>query len=458
MKVLIIAMFFFICYSFELIGSTTTDNPSSKWWVKSQDFKSVEPGEHPRLLFRKHEVEQLRKKMKTPEGMALLNRLKYLLDGEDGTKMPLHYNSATKAYALGKNKSLIVDSAGVYTFGHVVGYGLLYQLTGNKDYAELGRQCFELALAGQRDRDDRYSWVAPGGALRAGPVLGWYAVGYDLCYDGWDQATREKFGKLIENYDAGIEPRDAKAHVTLDNLVGGTMPPKSNHYGMQVGGAALALMAVSGESWVNQERIDSLLKISEKSMVRNVTEGFGDGGFFAEGDGTGSMASHIVYLTAIQAWGNAMGMDFINADPPNIRMTALKWIYLTLVKDGEPKMWPIRGAYSHNVWDRLLSGGGYFGIGFGAVKEQEKSALKWYYNNLLLSHDQKKEIAYEASKYPQVVASAFINWPVFLPEINPAEVLPHSYRDSTFSFYAWRNQWKDENDIIITILTKSAKG
>ena len=60
-----------------------------------------------------------------------------------------------------------------------------HQLTGDTRYAGLARQCVELALAGQRDRDDRYALVAPGGQLRAGPSLAWYALAYDLCYDAW---------------------------------------------------------------------------------------------------------------------------------------------------------------------------------------------------------------------------------------------------------------------------------
>jgi hypothetical protein len=437
-------------------NSISSDLP---WWIPVESYQEIQPGEHPRLLFRKSDLPALRKKADTPEGQTIIAKLKYLLDGANGRKMPSIYSKAQDAYSLGKNKNFTLDSVGVYTFGHIVGYGLLYQLTGDKHYADLGRKSFELALAGQRDKDDRYSWVAPGGGLRAGPVLGWYAVGYDLCYDGWDEETREKFGKAIENYDAGIARRDNKAPINLETLTSGTMPPKSNHYGMQIGGAALALMAIKDEPWADNRRIDSLLKISEKSMIRNVTEGFGDGGFFAEGDGTGSMSSQIVYLTAIQAWKNAMGMDFINVERPNVRMTALKWLYLTVVRSGIPDFWPIRGAYPHNVWSREgLSGGGYFGIGMGTVTDEQKSAFKWFYNQFLLKTDLENGTPYEPSSYPHIVATAFVNWPVDFPETNPADVLPLCYRDSIFGFYAWRNRWQDENDIVISVLTKPAKG
>ena len=38
-------------------------------------------------------------------------------------------------------------------------------LTRAKKYAEFARQCIETAWEGQRNFDDRYAWVAPGGEL-----------------------------------------------------------------------------------------------------------------------------------------------------------------------------------------------------------------------------------------------------------------------------------------------------
>ena len=107
------------------------------------------------------------------------------------------------------------------------------------------------------------------------------------------------------------------------------MPPGSNHFGMQVGGAALALLAITGEAGVDQERVDLLLRIVKDSLIRNITEGFGAGGYYAEGDGTGSMATFITYLSALQAMKNVQGMDFVNTEFPNVPMTVLKWIYQT---------------------------------------------------------------------------------------------------------------------------------
>ena len=430
------------------------------WHVPVKGFTAPAAGEHPRLLFRKSDLPALRAKAKTPEGKAIIKRLRYLLDGKNGQTMTTLFSKATHAYMGGGYKSTSVDTPGVYTISHAAGYGLLYQLTGEKKYAEFGRQCFEKSLAGQRDRDDRYSFMGPGGPLRAGPSLGWHAVGYDLCYDGWDTATREKFGRAIAEYEGKSSTSKEKKSGNIESLARGTMPPSSNHFGMQVGGASMALLAVTGEKFVDQKKIDTLLAIARQSMVRNVSEGFGDGGFFAEGDGTGSMASHIAYLTAVQAWRNAAGVDFVSVNRPNVRMIALKWICQTVVRDGRPDFWPIRGSYGHNVWSRRgISGGGYFALGLAGVTAPHQAAMKWYYNRFLAESDAKAGVPFDTtSRYPHVAVCSLVNWPISQAETDPAAVLPLCYRDSSCGFYAWRNRWQDANDTVITVLTNRTRG
>jgi len=437
-------------------GVTHMETDERPWSVPVRGFKAPAPGEHPRLLFRKSEISALRKKAQTTEGKAIIERLRYLLNGSDGESMTKVFSKATHAYMGGGYRNTTVDTPGVYTIGHAAGYGMLYQLTGDKRYAQYGKECFEKALSGVRDRDDRYSFKKPGGALRAGPSLGWYAVGYDLCYDGWDTKTREKMGRaMIEFVD-----ESGKKKIDIEALARSTMPPASNHFGMQIGGASLVLLAVTGEKWVDQEKVDTLLSIAEQSMMRNVSEGFGDGGFFAEGDGTGSMASQIAYLAAVQAWKNAAGKDFVNSGRPNVRMTTLKWLYQTVYRDGRPDFWPIRGSYGHNVWAREgLSGGGYFAFGFGGVADNDRAAMRWAYNEFLLDRDKESVAPYDTiSRYPHQAVCALVNWPTGIRERNPADVLPHCYRDSHCGFYAWRNRWKDSSDTVITVLTNRTQG
>jgi hypothetical protein len=420
------------------------------WPVDVKGHVAVKPGEHPRLLFRRTDIDRLREKAKTPEGQAMIRRLRKQLNGSDGESMPANFVQRGARDA--------ADGAlDTYTFSHAAGFGLLYQLTGDKKYADLGKQCMEKAFEGVMDRDTRYSFRKPSGALRSGPVLGWTALGYDLCYDGWDEAFRRKAADELQNYNEA-------QWMSLPELTRGERQhPGSNHWGMQVGGAAMALLAIMNDPGVDMDKINPLLETSQKSMKINLTQGFGDGGFYVEGDGTGSMSSHIAFLTGLQAWKTAAGKDFYSPKP-NAQWTSLKWFFLTAL-GGDPSnlraSFPDRGEYPHNIWSRAgISGGCYFGIGMGVATEEQKPALLWFYNHSgVREADQKGGFGIDApGPYPHHSVVSFVNWPVGMQEKNPGEVIPHAYRDSICKFYAWRNRWQDADDVIVSILTHATKG
>ncbi len=434
-------------------GYATADDKAS-WPADVPGFTPPKPGEHPRLFFRQGDLPALRARAKTPEGKAILDRLAVLLGGGDA--MPEHKNPMTSAYGKsgGPKPQKQEMPVGAYSISHAAGFGLLYQITGDKKYADLGKQCFEWAFEGARDRDReaRYSWKQPGGALRAGPSLGWYAVGYDLCYDGWDEEFRKKVARAIQNYNEG-------KYMSLAELAQGKRHmPGSNHWGMQVGGGALALLAIKGDPGVDNDKIDKLLQENAKCMIRNLTEGFGDHGWFAEGDGTGCMSSNIAFIPGLQAWRVAGGKDFITPRP-NAPWMTLKWVLLTIPRNGKPDF-PKRGAYPHNVWDRTgMSGGGTFSQGFGAVTEPEKTALLWFYNHGFKAADEKAGGPFDTINfYPGRAVLAFVNWPFGMQERNPVESVPPAIGDETFGFYMFRNRWKDENDIVVSVQTRNTRG
>lgn len=409
------------------------------------------PGEHPRLFFRRGDLPDLKARAKTPEGQALVARLRFLLDGANGRSLPVRFNDT--AGNTDKTRTDLKDPAGqAYTLWHGAGYGMLWQLTGERIYADLAKESVERALTGTRDRDGRYAFRQPAGALRAGPSLGAIAVAYDLGYDGWDPDFRSKLAEALENYNEG-------KNRSLEELVRGSRHmPASNHWGMQVGGGALATLALMNDPGVDQDLIAKLLDQSKKAMIRNVTEGFGDHGWFAEGDGTGVMASFIIYLPAVQAWRVAGGLDF--ASPrPNVRWTALKFLMLTVPRDGQPDF-PKRGAYPHNVWSPDgVSGAGLFCEGFGILNEVEKPGLLWLYNRLTPFLNPDGSSPFETrSEYPHRAVFSLINWPFGMEEDSPASRIPQAVRDETFGFYMMRRSWKDENDVVISCQPKSTRG
>ncbi len=122
----------------------------------AEDHRAVEPGEHPRLLFRKDDLPALREKLDTPFGEAAKQRLK--------------------------------DANGM------VAYGLLYQLTGDAAYVDKGLEQAEHFLErGHRDR----------GAFRPMAPLGEgaqrMALFYDLCYDALPEDYKARYRAWAAN-------------------------------------------------------------------------------------------------------------------------------------------------------------------------------------------------------------------------------------------------------------------
>ena len=125
----------------------------------------VQPGEHPRLAFRRADLPALRSKAETPEGKALLHRLRQILRDPDG---------------------VLQDRA--------AGRGLLHLLTGEKRQAEMARELLERA-------------AGPRGHVAYSPHLLATALAYDFCYDAWDAAYRQGLAHELHRTACSAEDR-----------------------------------------------------------------------------------------------------------------------------------------------------------------------------------------------------------------------------------------------------------
>jgi len=427
-------------------------------------------------LFRKKDIPKLREFANTSEGKKIIQRLRYLLDGENGENMPRYRVEADKGLVDLEKKEVIMGGkkiesevaithlddlkkvpVGTYTISHAAGYGFLYQITGDRRYADLGKKCFEWAFEGIRNADPRYSFRDPAGALRAGVTLGYYALGYDLCYDGWEEDFRKRVAEELFNYKFNQKGRPMHWEVLAKGKVGGYMPA-SNHYGLHIG-AGLCALALYKDKYVDNKKIEDILNGNKEAIERQINE-WGEYGWFPEGDGTGSMASFIVFYPLLQAWRNVMGIDFCNE---KVRWMAMKWFFGTIFdKEQGIINYPKRGAYPHNVWARYgyaLSGGGYFCESFGVLKNEDKEVLLWFYNNYLKDKDEKINAPYDTTThYPHHAIISFINWPFNLKERDPNDYLPKAIYDPKCGYLGFRNRWKDKNDILITIQLIDTRG
>ncbi|MBM4017810.1 MAG: hypothetical protein FJ288_05690 [Planctomycetes bacterium] len=432
------------------------------WFAAVKDFRAPAPGEHPRLFFRKADLAELKRRAETPDGKKIVARLRQLLNGSDGESMPSSYNPAKQAY----EKNTFRAAPGAYSISHAAGFGFLYQLSGDRKYADLARQCVEKAWAGQRNFDDRYAWVAPGGELRAGPSIGWYAVAYDLCYDAWDDAFRRKVALAIQNYDGrGGGEWNKDEGITLAKMVlTPRQGPGSNHFGAVVGGCGLAVLAIQGDPGADKDLLGKYAGVLERQVVRHLSAGWGNGGYYKEGWGASTVGTQGGFLCFLQALKTAAGRDYLNVERLNASYVTLVPRCLMLI--GPPAVLPYRsnmgGTYGSAEFHRERDGfshGGHFSEGFGAIADRFKPALLWTYNHIVEPDAARRDFD-TCSLYPHRPMLALINWPTFqgIEEKNPAEVMPRTSADHLYDYFVFRNGWNGPDDIVTTVLINYPDG
>ncbi len=246
----------------------------------------------------------------------------------------------------------------------------------------------------------------------------------------------------LQNYNPG-------QFCSLEDLARGARhKPSSNHWGCQIGGALLALLAIKGDPGVDAGKVDGLLQTAGKSIIRNVTEGFGD---YWEHAGPGQISSDTAFLPGVQAMKVAGGLDYITPRP-NVPMVTMVRVYELLKKKGGGFHYPLRhsSSYGTQAFEREgLSRGGQIAQGFGAIPEEYRGALLWTYQNVLEPDPSRR--SYDLlSPYAHRPILALVNWPIGEKEANPADVLPRVLHDKIQHYFVFRNRWKDENDIVVT--------
>jgi len=431
------------------------------WWTPVKEHREVKRGEHPRVLFRRDEVREIRRRAGTDEGKRIVARLRRLLDGRNGDTLPTKFNKTAPHNH--KHSDTPKNIGEYFTSFHAPGYAMLYQLTGEKKYADLARQAVELMFDGAIDIDNRYAWFKPGTDLRVGTLLMSVGLTYDLAYDGWDEKFRRKVAEALQDYD--MVAASGNHEITVRHLMGRTgYPPASNHYGSHFGGTLLAMLAIKDDPGVDSERVEQ--RIAEGlDMIPNFFHyGFGEGGWYQEGPHPSRLSTNGGFLSGLQATKNVLGRDYISARP-NGQFATLRWVYwLTADSAGRP-VFLNRGTYgSDSMYGRapMVSHSADFAFGFGTVADKYKPAVEWTYDNFVASWDRgparphwtnEGEESFTAFFYPMQAVFALVNWPVDSEPVNPGKLLPKHHVDKVNDYFVSRNHWQDRNDIVVTFST-----
>lgn len=424
------------------VHANGADGRSGPWPAEVKEFVPPQPGEHPRLFFRKTDIPALRERVKTPEGGRIIERCIELLDG------------ATE-----------VRPEGRYTIWDGAAYGFLYQMTGKQAYADLGRGSVQAALDGRKDKDKRYGVNPPNEPMRAGPSLAAIALAYDLCYDGWDEDYRGRLVAWIQTWAMRCAKRGGTVSLERLCLSPDNPNPVSNHFALQVGGAGLTVLALKGDAGVNQENLaryeQGVLKHARKVM----TQDFGEGGYFHEHAGPGVIASTWTFVPWLKAERVAAGRDWL-CSRPNGEWISLRFVMQT-VSDGKGpfylnRAWGSIGkdpGYGNDYLDQSRgSHGTYWCAGFGGIRPMYRPAMLWVYERFVEPTESSRypelqgKRSFDVFQYPHRALYAMVNWPFDEKPRNPAEVLPKVAQDKTMGQYVFRNRWQDEDDIVVAAL------
>ncbi|MGC9453874.1 MAG: HEAT repeat domain-containing protein [Phycisphaerae bacterium] len=170
-------------------------------------FRPVQPGERPRMLFRRYDLPDLRARLNTPFGLAAFERL------ASAEYIRRHETASSVHVAL----------------------GLLYQLTGDASYAARAIPIVEQEMA---DRDF--------GFMSLGQVWGGrfsnIALAYDLCYDAWPEDFRARVDRYLLSGSYAASTNMSKFSVCANTH------PCSNYFSPIVGGGSMMALAY----WMDQ--------------------------------------------------------------------------------------------------------------------------------------------------------------------------------------------------------------
>ncbi|MFW5751610.1 MAG: hypothetical protein ACOCZK_08200, partial [Planctomycetota bacterium] len=428
------------------------EEDDAPWFEPVDGHRPVAPGEHPRLLFRREDLPQLRERSQTPGGRAMVRRLRLLL-GEDGERLPTERNPHPTVNKNARGPAEL--GCGAFTAWHCSGYALLHVLTGEQRHAELAFQALELLWQGVPDRDERYAWTGVSG-LRIGPVLAGAALTYDLCYEVWSPQQRRTVARRLQDYD----DCDPERRWTIDRMLfANGYPPGSNHYGAYIGGPGLVALALRGDPDADPTAIARWLDGAHQGIVRVLSYGFGEHGGFSEGHHPSRLAANSGLIALFQAMRVADGRDYLRPRP-NAAWLTLRWIHL-ITAGAEGPVFTHHGTYGGDDYDAWgLSHGGEFAAGFGAIDPALRPALLWTWQHCIAGRQARADRAdwlapgedsHDILTYPHRALHAFVNWPLDQEPVDPASVLPRVFADRVHGYIHARDRWQDADDLRVSL-------
>ncbi len=295
------------------------------------DHEEPAAGEHPRLMVRKSQVDALKKAGQDKWGKAILARL------EQTVRLMAH------ASLTGRNRQVIKE-AGYEASGHAA----MYMLGEKRDGA---MSAAKIAI----DHVINYPMVKNLDAMDRLSRLQGVVFAYDMAYDGWSAAERERVRKwvlsesdeLLERTGKGRQPERVIAQATA-------------------GLVDLALLG-SDDDKARRKRLAEC----EKAIAAYLDQSVGDYGFDVHGESVRQAAFASGILPFVRANKLVMGRDLTGH--PAVRQVMLPMVYMVVPGAGMPVLGPSTAA---------LDRSGLFAMSFDLAPEEHRPAIMWLFDQV----------------------------------------------------------------------------
>ncbi|MEG3437657.1 hypothetical protein V0288_11050 [Pannus brasiliensis CCIBt3594] len=375
---------------------------SPAWPTPVTDHRSLQPGEHPRLIFRASEIESLREKARTPLGRDVLNRLNASL------REKIYYDG-------------YVPNGGY----HATGYCFLALLNDDRQKADIAWEILEKTRANRGRR-----------VLEQAPIVAGVALAYDLCYPLWGEDRRRELTKWLsieaKKLLKGGSPKD-----------GWNGDPASNWNARARGAAGLAALAILNEPLPEDKLYspENSVIMAKRHIDRYFQRAIGSGGFGTEGDLYTTEPMILSVFPFLQAYKNVMGRDLVTGSPAE----ALIPNYLTRAVPKKGDL-PIPAYGRHATYEGIS----LFAMASAILPDRSLPSVRWRLEG--------REKSLFNPYYPHIAPFILAGDRSNVPPANPSKTLDRVLADKTKGFYVFRDGWRDENDFVASIYLKQRRG
>lgn len=389
-------------YNEKFLQGSVTGTLEPFWPIPISDYKNIVPQEHPRLVFRKHQLPSIKEFIKTPEGQAIVKQLKNSLE------KPIYYDG-------------YVPTGGYHATGHC----FLALINNDKNMANTGWKIVKKSIENPGRR-----------LLEHSPIVAGVALAYDFCYSLWEEEKRITVTRWLAAQTEQLVKGDSPKNGWNSNA-------GSNWNARARGAAGLAALAILNEPNISNDEIYHYMRTAERNIKRYLTTAIGDYGFGSEGDHYTTEPLILTVFPFLQAYRNVIGKDLVKG-------SSAQWIlphYLMRIIPGNNKS-NITTYGRH----RYYPGSTFFAMGLVTVPDDFLPGIAPIFEEYSgLQGDQTFGINHP---YQAPFILSFYAENNNYNSQNPTELFKYNFVDQQKGFYNFRNQWKNKDDFVANIYLK----